>query len=141
MGTGTGRWERGMHMTASYAGFVLMGFHIGLHYGLILGMVKRAFSITGKGERSAKKNTVCAWILRIVAALIAAYGVYALYTRKFMDYIFQRVMFVFFDFDEPVIYFVLDYAAIMGLMIFISYYLQKFLQRKSISVEKVRAKE
>ena len=29
-------WARGMHMTASYAGFLLMGFHIGLHYGMIL---------------------------------------------------------------------------------------------------------
>ena len=30
-------WARGMHMTASYAGFLLMGFHIGLHYGMIVG--------------------------------------------------------------------------------------------------------
>lgn len=57
------------------------------------------------------------------------YGAHALYTRKFLDYISQKVMFAFFDYEEPVIYFVLDYAAIMGLMIFISYYLQKFLQR------------
>lgn len=127
-------WARGMHMTASYAGFLLMGFHIGLHYGMIMGMVKKAFSNTGTGERSAKKHTVCAWILRIIAVLIAAYGVYALYTRKFIDYIFQKVMFAFFDYDEPVIYFVLDYAAIMGLMIFISYYLQKFLQRRTLPV-------
>ena len=45
-----------------------------------------------------------------------------------MDYIFQKVMFAFFDYEEPIIYFVLDYVAIMGLMIFISYYLQKLLQ-------------
>lgn len=126
-------WARGMHMTASYAGFLLMGFHIGLHYGMFMGMVKKACSITGTGGRSAKR---CTWILRIVAVLIAAYGVYALYTRKFIDYIFQKVMFAFFDFDEPVISFVLDYAAIMGLMIFLSYYFQKFLQRKLISAEK-----
>ena len=114
-------WARGMHMTASYAGFLLMGFHIGLHYGMVMGMVRKAFSIT-------KTNAVRTWILRIVAVMVAAYGVYALYTRKFMDYIFQKVMFAFFDYEEPVIYFVLDYVAIMGLMIFISYYFQKLLQ-------------
>lgn len=136
-------WARGMHMTASYAGFLLMGFHIGLHYGMIMGMVKKAFFITGTGECSAKKNIVRACILRIVAILIAAYGVYALYTRKFIDYIFQKVMFAFFDYEEPVIYFVLDYAAIMGLMIFISYYLQKFLQQRKLPVsdEKQKNKE
>lgn len=129
-------WARGMHMTASYAGFLLMGFHIGLHYGMVMGMVRKAFSIT-------KTNAVRTWIIRIVAVMVAAYGVYALYTRKFMDYIFQKVMFAFFDYEEPVIYFVLDYAAIMGLMIFISYYLQKLLQGRKLSVrdENQRNKE
>ena len=104
-----------------------MGFHIGLHYGMVMGMVRKAFSIT-------KTNAVRTWIIRIVAVMVAAYGVYALYTRKFMDYIFQKVMFAFFDYEEPVIYFVLDYVAIMGLMIFISYYLQKLLQGRKLSV-------
>lgn len=127
-------WARGMHMTASYAGFLLMGFHIGLHYGMVMGMMKRALSITGTGEHSVKKNAAHAWILRIVAILIAVYGAYALYTRKFIDYITQKVMFAFFDYEEPVIYFFLDYAAIMGLMIFISYYVQKFLQRQMLFI-------
>lgn len=121
-------WARGMHMTASYAGFLLMGFHIGLHYGMIIGMVKKAFSSINIENHDTKKGMAYTWILRSMAVWIAAYGVYALYTRKFLDYILQKVMFAFFDYDEPVIYFVLDYAAIMGLMIFISYYLQRFLQ-------------
>ncbi len=120
-------WARGMHMTASYAGFLLMGFHIGLHYCMIVGMIK--------GKRpAAKNNKACTWTLRAMAALIAGYGVYALSTRKFVDYIFQKVMFAFFDYEEPVFYFVLDYAAIMGLMIFISYYVQRFLQWKMKSL-------
>lgn len=65
-----------------------------------------------------------------MAAIIAGYGIYALFIRKFIDYISQKVMFAFFDYEEPVLTFVLDYAAIMGLMIFISYYLQRFMQRK-----------
>lgn len=117
-------WARGMHMTASYAGFLLMGFHIGLHYGMVVGMIKRICP-------NAKKNAARTWTLRVVAVLIAGYGVYALFTRKFVDYISQRVMFAFFDYEEPLIYFILDYAAIMGLMIFISYYLQRILQQKN----------
>lgn len=113
-------WAREIHMTASYMGFLLMGFHIGLHYGMIMGMVKRVFSIT-------KRNVVRIWILRGLAALIAVYGVYALYARKFIDYISRNVMFAFFDYDEPVFLFILDYAAIMGLMIGIAYYLQGYM--------------
>lgn len=127
-------WARGMHMTASYAGFLLMGFHIGLHYGMIMGMVKKAFFVSGTAKQNGKKQFIVTWIFRGIAVLIAIYGAHALYTRKFMDYISQKVMFAFFDYEEPVIYFVLDYAAIMGLMIFIAYYLQRFLQRKTSSV-------
>ncbi|MDE6852476.1 MAG: DUF4405 domain-containing protein [Lachnospiraceae bacterium] len=126
-------WARGMHMTASYAGFLLMGFHIGLHYGMIVGMVKKAFSTAG-AHCDRKRQTVSTWIVRGMAVFIAGYGAHALYTRKFFDYISQKVMFAFFDYDEPIIYFVLDYVAIMGLMIFISYYFQKFLQRRILPV-------
>lgn len=104
-------WARRMHMTASCVGFLLMGFHIGLHYGMIMGMVKKAFSALG-GNRDRKRKAVCTWILRAIAVLIAAYGAYAMVT-------------------------------IMGLMIFISYYLQKFLQRRILFVsnENQRNKE
>lgn len=96
-------WARGMHMTASYAGFLLMGFHIGIHYGMILGIVKKAVSISRMEKQNERKKSVVTWILRSVAVLIAIYGAYALYTRKFMDYISQKVMFAFFDYEEPVI--------------------------------------
>jgi len=121
-------WARGIHMTASYAGFLLMGFHIGLHYGMVMGMIKKAFSNIDIGSHDRKKSMVYTWILRGMAVLIAAYGAYALYIRKFLAYISQKVMFAFFDYEEPVLSFVLDYATVMGLMIFISYYLQRFLQ-------------
>lgn len=135
-------WARGIHMTASYVGFLLMAFHIGLHYGMIMRMIKKALFTTG-GNRDTKTRAVHTWILRGIAVLIGVYGVHALYTRKFLDYISQKVMFAFFDYEEPVIYFVLDYAAIMGLMIFISYYLQKLIQGRILTVsdENQRQKE
>ena len=147
-----------------------MGFHIGLHYGMIVGMVKKVRSFAKLENTSLRKTTIApkknaksafftlkkrevphglkkckpgglpayTWTLRVLAFLIAGYGVYALFTRKFVDYISQRVMFAFFDYEEPVLSFVLDYAAIMGLMIFISYYLQRFLQwiRKTVPKKK-----
>ena len=126
-------WARGMHMTASYAGFLLMGFHIGL--------LRKAIPVLDTKKGSAGGNVVCTWGLRVIAAVIAVYGVYALHTRKFVDYISQKVMFAFFDYEEPVIYFIMDYVAIMGLMIFVSYYLQKLLQRRILPVSDVKQKQ
>ena len=53
--------------------------------------------------------------------------------RDLADYLFLRTEFVFMDFIESTVLFYLDYLAIMGLFIFISYYLLKLfriLQRK-----------
>ena len=49
----------------------------------------------------------------MAAALIAGCGVYAFIKRDFGHYMFLRYHFVFFDFEEPLALFLLDYAAIM----------------------------
>lgn len=114
------QWARSAHMVASYGGFLLMGLHIGLHYGMILGMIRKAFHI-------AENHEIRAWIARSVAGLISIYGIYALLKRDFLSYITLKMHFVFFDYTEPVLYYVLDLIAIMALMIFVGYYLQKAL--------------
>ena len=39
----------------------------------------------------------------------------------------NQVHFVFFDYEEPVIFFILDYMAAMGLFVWIGYYLSRGL--------------
>ena len=39
----------------------------------------------------------------------------------------MQVHFVFFDYEEPVIFFILDYMAAMGLFVWIGYYLSRGL--------------
>ena len=41
---------------------------------------------------------------------------------------FLRNQFVFFDFEEPLIFFFGDYLAVMGLFVFIGHYLAKAAQ-------------
>lgn len=120
---------RSLHMISSYLGFLLIGLHIGLHYGMIMGMIRKAFHIT-------EENILRTWILRVLAILISIYGIYALLKREFLSYITLKMHFVLFDFNEPVIYYILDLLAIMILMIFIGYYVQRLmirLQRKNKS--------
>ena len=50
----------------------------------------------------------------------ADYGIYAL---------FLRTHFVFFDDSEPLIFFFIDYLAIMGLFVFVGHYLSGWLKR------------
>lgn len=113
---------RTLHMTCSYGGFLLMGFHIGLHYAMIINMVGKMFGI----EKKQRLRTI---VLRCMATAIAGYGIYALEKRGLLGYIVQKNQFAFFNNEEPVVFFIIDYVAIMGLMIFISYYMQKIIMK------------
>lgn len=56
---------------------------------------------------------------------IALYGIYALIHRGIPSYLFLQAQFVFFDFDEPLFFFFLDYLAITGLFVWIGHSLAK----------------
>src|SRR5699024_9059825 len=57
---GTG-FARTLHMLASYWGFIFMSLHLGLHWGMIMGMIRKAFRIQNPSR-------IRTWILRILAA-------------------------------------------------------------------------
>ena len=71
------------------------------------------------------------YILRILAGVIAAYGCYAFIKRQIGSYMFLKIHFVFFDYTEPLVFFMLDYIAVMGLFVAGGYYFSMFLRKKS----------
>lgn len=107
---------RTLHMLCAYWGFVLLSFHLGIHWNMILGMV---------GKMCGKPSKMRAGLIRTAGVLIAAYGIYALIRRNIPAYLFLRTQFVFFDFEEPLVFFFLDYLAVMGLFVFAGYYAGK----------------
>ena len=65
----------------------------------------------------------------LLAAGIAGYGIYAFFRRQIGEYLFLWTHFVFFDDSEPLIFFFIDYLAIMGLFVFIGHCLAGWLKR------------
>ena len=108
-----------LHMICAYWGFVFMALHLGIHWNT---MMRFAGRICRKPSRARRI------LLRVIGACIAVYGMYAFVRRGFSEYMFLRTQFVFFDFNEPLIYFFLDYLAIMGLFIWVGYFLTKTVQ-------------
>ena len=112
-------WARTLHMLAAYWDFVLMSLHLGLHWNMMMGMAGRA-----AGESSPHRT----WLLRIIGILIAGYGVFAFIRRQIGSYMFLRIAFAFFNFEEPLILFFADYLAAMGLFVWLGHYLAKALR-------------
>lgn len=112
---------RPLHVFSAFWGFVLMALHLGLHWNMILGMVRKA-----TGPIASKFLRV---LMRIAAALIAAYGLYAFLKNQFLFYMFLTSSFVFFDFERPVLFFFTEYIAIMGLFVFLAHYTSKGIHK------------
>lgn len=108
-------FARQVHMLASYWGFIFMSLHLGLHWNMIIGMIRRSARVTST-------SPVCKTILRVIAALIAAYGIYAFIKHDIASYLFLKTMFAFFDLEQSPVLFFTDFLAMMGLYIFIAYY-------------------
>lgn len=117
-------FARLLHMASSYWGFVLMSLHLGLHWGMLLGMIRRA----GKGRKEASGAVKI--FLSILGTVIAAYGLTVFIRRDLLTYMLIRTQFVFLDFNEPVPLFYIDYLAMMGTFIWIAYWLSALTRGK-----------
>ena len=113
---------RKLHILGAYWGFILMSLHLGLHWNMLLGMLRKQIKL----PVSQTRNTA----LFLVSAVIAAYGVYVFISRNFATYLFLQSEFVFLDYSEPKLLFYLDYLALMGLCVFIAHYASKLFRRK-----------
>ena len=114
---------RGIHLLGAYWGFVLMSVHIGLHWNVMLGHLRKPMN--GSKWLRISARTLCAGI--------SAYGVYAFTHRQLGDYMLLKTQFVFFNFDEPIVLSLLDYAAMMVLFATLGYYLSKLLSKIDVN--------
>jgi len=90
-------FARTAHVLASYWGFVIMSFHAGLHV--------RKFPV--------------------IFFVPAFYGAYAFIKRQIHEYMFLITEFVFFDFEESLIFFFLDYICVMILFACAGFFVMK----------------
>lgn len=119
---------RVLHLAGSYWGFVLMSVHLGLHWSMVISMFHK-FS-------GGKKSAVVPWILRLIAVLIAVYGAICFYRADIFSYMFLKVEFAFLDYEKSAVLIFAEYMAMMGLWVFIAYYVSKALGRALTSKSK-----
>lgn len=110
---------RMLHLPCTYWCFVLMSLHLGLHWSMVLGMIRRMAGAPSRIQTAA---------LRLPALLIAVYGVIAFFRNDILSYLLLQTHFVFFNFDQPLILFFMDYLAMMGLFVFLAHYVGRFLR-------------
>lgn len=111
---------RTVHHLCGYWNFVLLSVHIGLHWSMMLSAVKR-------------HNKTLASAIAWGADVLAAYGVFAFIKRQLGAYLTGQVMFSFFDYNEPLTLFLLDYLAIMAAFALAGYALSALLKKAGVN--------
>lgn len=123
-------FARALHVISAFWGFVLMAFHLDLHWNMVLGMVRNAVGTAPSGPVLI--------LLRAAAVFVAGYGAYAFVKNQILSYMFYTTHFVFFDYEKPGWLFFVEYIAIMGLFAFLAHYVSRGLQvldrRKRLAV-------
>lgn len=109
-----------LHILCAFWGFVLMSLHLGMHWNMVLTMMRKHLT-------PFKPRT---WCLRLLAYLWAAYGAVAFVRRDVWRYLLPKSHFVFFDYTEPLVRFLLDYLAVMSLFVLADYWLARALRPK-----------
>lgn len=104
---GVANLARSIHILCAYWGFLLMAVHLGLHWNMMLSILEKVLPMKG--------------IVKILGLLIAVYGGCAFYKRGVVNYLFLKSHFVFFGPEESLGLFLLDYIAILGMVIFITH--------------------
>lgn len=125
---------RQIHLLASHWGFLLMGLHLGLHWNMVMGMMKKA---AGAGKISKLSKAMP----RLFALLLSLYGIYAFVQLQYGSYLFLQNQFVFFDFSKPLVLSLAERGSVLCLFVCISYYVAKFLQKHKKQNKEVESNE
>ena len=93
-------FARVLHLLGAYWGFTICCLHAGMH---MTGMIRKWINKTGTARVLPAALALC----------MSGYGVYAFIKRGLPKYMTLREQFVFFDFEEPLVWFYLDYITIL----------------------------
>ena len=124
---------RQLHILGSYWGFLLMALHVGLHWNVLINFVFKRFP-------AKQPAGIYSLLFFLLGLMVSSFGLVAFIKRDFPTYLLLKNEFVFWDYSESILRFYFEYVALMGLCIFVSYYLSKLFRkigrRKSGSNEK-----
>lgn len=116
-------WAHQLHSLSAYLGVILSSIHLGFHWNVLW----RKLCLWLRINRT---NFSYFLLGRIASLLIIGYGIYASFTRHIGSKLLLQHVFNDWTAAPSLLGFILDYLAIIGVYVAITYYLTQTLQNK-----------
>lgn len=126
------RLGRSLHLTSTIWTFILMSFHLGLHWGMFINLIKK------KVKLPVILGKIFTYTAAVLALAFCAYGIYILIDRKVWEELFLLTEFKWFDFDKHIALYLFENLALMSVFIWMAYYLKKLIM--VVSVYRIKKK-
>ncbi|XFO64447.1 hypothetical protein SPSIL_005490 [Sporomusa silvacetica DSM 10669] len=111
-----------LHILFAYSGFILIAIHLGFHWNELFGKLYHLLKI----DRTSSSFIL---LSRLASLFIISYGIYASFTRQIGSKLFLQHVVTDWAATPSLIGFIVDYAAIMGCYVAITYYLTQLVQK------------
>ena len=108
---------RRMHMIFTTWSFILMSAHVGLHWSRRIGAIR-------------KQSQGVQYLFWIMVILLSGYGVYAFISRGLLQRMLFLSEYVFFDYEEPFIFIIIDHIAISCSFTYFTYGISKLIAKQ-----------
>lgn len=115
---------RKLHILGAYWGFIFMSLHLGIHWDLISGRLKKAFHIISD-------NVTLTYAVRFLSYGLSAYGVYSFISLGFYNNLFLKNEFIFIAFGKPEILLYLNYISIAVLFVCLGNLTARYIKTKN----------
>ncbi|WP_025773922.1 DUF4405 domain-containing protein [Neomoorella thermoacetica] len=113
---------RRLHTFAANWGLILMSVHLGTHWAMIMGIIRR---MTGIATQSRTRII----IIRMLVALVVLYGVKSSFDLDIGSKLTMQFTFSYWDFEKAAPAFFIAYLSVMGIYIATAYYGCKLLKK------------
>ena len=77
-----------------------------------------------------RKSPKVKLVLLVILTAVSLYGIYAFITRGFIDYMFMKTVFAFYDYSQSVMIFLADYLAVMILFMMLGLVIENLLIKR-----------
>lgn len=122
LGINGGFTTRAVHTASANWGLVFMSVHVGMHWSMLMNVV-------GKVAGVITQSRIIAIATRTAAIIIVAYGVKSSFDLDIGSKLIMDFSFGYWDFENSAGGFFLAYLSVMGIYIFIIYYMLKIIEK------------